>query len=621
MQCGGRVEGQDVDLAFSGVAHLVMDVGAYDADVAGDFGGVVGAVVVADGAQRQLVDGRCQVTAERDGVGAAAADGESQAVPVGTVARADGQGFSTVRDQVACRIVELDHHGLQVAVLVGDGGICGDDLDGWVVFDEVGGVDQPVGFTVGVYHRGPDGVDGGGGTGGGSAATGDGAVGDGDGDGARADTGVGVGVLVGDGRNDGLVFARCARTADADAGGAAAGDGDRATQFTGDAGLTRVGECFVGGAKEVVQGTGGELYAGAGNALGAGKVRGPGKACGGGSCGDVNVSDADAGGVGNGNACVAAGQEAGGVVDAAGVGVEVQHGGVVDVGDGDAHCVAVVRVRCGAATGADIGGVACCAAVLVPGVVVKADGLAVLLVGHKTHHVGALEQQGIRFGDCAKVGPFAVGGVELVLPLAAAAGAGDGGAVDGNALGAAVDVGHIGQQLGDGLAGVAGGVFVDAGHVAACAAQDRGVVGRCHRDVGSAGGAGQDFGAAGVAADRQVVAGYGAGGFVPGVVGDAAGHRAAVVGIGHKADAVAGVQQQGFAAVGGEVKGGPASSTYLVLPGAVGVVCRRDGDGLGHVAAQVGVGDAAVGDQAGHGVARVIHVGHVFGDGGQGHCD
>ena len=92
-------------------------------------------------------------------------------------------------------------------------------------------------------------------------------------------------------------------------------------------------------------------------------------------------------------------------------------GGVVDVADGDGNRVTVGGEGGGGATGAYIYLVACSSGGLIPGVVVKAGGLAVFGVRHEADHVGACQQQGAGAGNCADVRPAS--GTHLVLPLAA----------------------------------------------------------------------------------------------------------------------------------------------------------------------------------------------------------
>ena len=147
-----------------------------------------------------------------------------------------------------------------MAVLVGDQGVCRGDAHGAAPFGVAGGVGQAACHAVGVDRGCPDVGDGAGGAGRACGAAGAGAVGDGDGDGACTGVGAGVGVLVGDGLDDVLVLGMRAGAADADAGGAAASDGDGAQRAL-DSGAG-CGQGFVGGAKQVVGGSGGDGYRG-----------------------------------------------------------------------------------------------------------------------------------------------------------------------------------------------------------------------------------------------------------------------------------------------------------------------------------------------------------------------
>ena len=202
------------------------------------------------------------------------------------------------------------------------------------------------------------------------------------------------------------------------------------------------------------------------------------------------------------------------------------------------------------------------------------------------------------------------------MPLATTRWPGHRGAVDGKALSRTVDISDSGKQSGNGLPCVASGIFVDAGHVAACARHHWCVVHGIDRERCRAGGSREDFFTAGIATDSLVVARHRARCLVPGVEGDAAGHRTVPVGSGYKAHAVGAVKQQRLAAVGGEIKDGPGTSSHFVLPGAVCVVHRRDSNRLGHAAAQIRVGNTAIGNQLRHGVTGAGAV--VLVDGGKG---
>ena len=171
------------------------------------------------------------------------------------------------------------------------------------------------------------------------------------------------------------------------------------------------------------------------------------------------------------------------------------------------------------------------------------------------------------------------------MPLATTRWAVDRCAVDRDTLCGAVDIRHRGQDGGHRLPCVASGIFVDAGHVAACARHHWCVVDGIDRDGCRSGGCREDFFTAGIATDSLVVARHRARCLVPGIEGDAAGHGSVPVGSGYKAYAVGAVQQQRLAAVGGKVKGGPGTGTELVLPCAMCVVHRRDRNRLGHTAA------------------------------------
>ena len=92
------------------------------------------------------------------------------------------------------------------------------------------------------------------------------------------------------------------------------------------------------------------------------------------------------------------------------------------------------------------------------------------------------------------------------MPLATTRWPGHRSAVDRDTLRGAVDIRHRGKDGGHRLPCVAGGIFVDAGHVTAAASHHGCVVDGIDRDGYRAGGSGENFFTAGVAADRQVVA-------------------------------------------------------------------------------------------------------------------
>ena len=135
---------------------------------------------------------------------------------------------------------------------------------------------------------------------------------------------------------------------------------------------------------------------------------------------DVNIAEADAGDVDGG-------------VFRYGLGSRFDNcGGVVDIADGDACRIAGRRKRRAAATAAGIGRATGAATELIPGVIVKAGGLAVLAIGQEAHAVGAFEQQRGAVGYAAKSCPASTRG-QFVLPHTAGRWAVDSRTVNGDA--------------------------------------------------------------------------------------------------------------------------------------------------------------------------------------------
>ena len=71
---------------MTGVAHMVVNIGRHYVDCASHLARAGRSVGIADGAQRQLVDAGRQIAGERDRVGSAAGDRQTQPVPVGRIA-------------------------------------------------------------------------------------------------------------------------------------------------------------------------------------------------------------------------------------------------------------------------------------------------------------------------------------------------------------------------------------------------------------------------------------------------------------------------------------------------------------------------------------------------------
>ena len=223
--------------------------------------------------------------------------------------------------------MDADHHALEVTVFIGDSCIGGCHFRATgLTLRVAGAVLHPGLHTVGIHHRCPEVVDGGGRRGGSSRATGQGAVCQRNGDRARTGIGVGVGVFVGDRLDDVLVVGRGPGAADRDLGAAVvAGDGDGVAQRTCYAGATARGQLFISRAIVVVHRTGSNLYNSAGNRLvNIGSSH-------------IDVDDADRARACNRHTHAAAYQETGAEVVASGAGVQVQHRRVVDIRhrDGD----------------------------------------------------------------------------------------------------------------------------------------------------------------------------------------------------------------------------------------------------------------------------------------------
>ena len=328
--------------------------------------------------------------------------------------------------------MDAHHDTLEVAVFIGDGCIRRHHLHRRATLRVAGAVLHPGLHAVGVHHRRPDVVDAACGAHRCWRTAGKRTVGDRSRHRARAGVGVRVGVLVSDRLDDVLVFGRCARATDRDAGRAAAADDDVVAQRTRHAGTTARGQRFIRRAKVVVHCTGRDLHHRAGNRLG--HI----------GSGHIDIADAEPARVGNGHTNAAAHQEVGDVARAVGAAVQIEQRRVVQVCHRDRDRIARYRKRRRAAVGGNIHFGSGCAAELIPGVVVKAGALAVLGIGHKAQQIAALEQERAASGYRANVGPGTA--VNLELPLATSRWPGHRGTVNRNTLRRAVNVGHRRQQ-------------------------------------------------------------------------------------------------------------------------------------------------------------------------------
>ena len=339
---------------------MAVDVGCHHRDIALRGVGRIRAVGVADGAQGQLVIIGWQVAAQGNGVGAAATHRQTgDAVPVGAVARGHRQGFTAS----VAHIADVHHHLAQVAVLVCDGGVGRCNLDGRAAFGVGGGVAQAIGHAIGIHRGCPDVADGASGAHSGWRAAGRAAVGNRHRHRARTRIRVRVGVLVGNGFDDVLVLCRRAGAADADAGRAAAGDDDASR-------VAAVGQRFIGGAKQVVGGAGGNRHGGRGH-----------RVCNGANAGGVHIRNRHVA-VDNGNRR-AAHQKV------LAVAVQVQHRRVVDIAHHQRGSVREQRIRCGVAARSHVHlGCVRGAVGAVPQVVVQRAQGAVDGIGNEAQLVG-----------------------------------------------------------------------------------------------------------------------------------------------------------------------------------------------------------------------------------------